>query len=121
MKKIIFLGDSITDDSHCFLENPLGNGYVNMVAEKLNDSDGGRKKYDIMNRGHDGFTIHELQAGSVGGGRFTASKFRIEEIESLTSTDWESNINMTVDVNEEGVSTSLKQFTKTGGYNALTK
>ena len=25
---------------------------------------------------------------SVGGGRFTASKFRIEEIESLTSTDW---------------------------------
>lgn len=48
MKKIIFLGDSITDDSHCFLENPLGNGYVNMVAEKLNDSDGGRKKYDIM-------------------------------------------------------------------------
>ena len=51
MKKIIFLGDSITDASHCFLENPLGNGYVNMVAEKLNDSDGGRKKYDIMNRG----------------------------------------------------------------------
>ena len=42
MKKIIFLGDSITDASHCFLENPLGNGYVNMVAEKLNDSDGGR-------------------------------------------------------------------------------
>ena len=38
MKKIIFLGDSITDASHCFLENPLGNGYVNMVAEKLNDS-----------------------------------------------------------------------------------
>lgn len=106
MKKNIFLGDSITDDSHCFLENPLGNGYVNMVAEKLNDSDGGRKKYDIMNRGHDGFTIHELQAGSVGGGRFTASKFRIEEIESLTSTDWESNINMTVDVNEEGVITT---------------
>lgn len=79
---------------------------MNMVAEKLNDSDGGRKKYDIMNRGHDGFTIHELQAGSVGGGRFTASKFRIEEIESLTSTDWESNINMTVDVNEEGVITT---------------
>ena len=50
--------------------------------------------------------INELQAGSVGGGRFTASKFRIEEIESLTSTDWESNINMTVDVNEEGVITT---------------
>ena len=61
MKKIIFLGDSITDASHCFLENPLGNGYVNMVAEKLNDSDGGRKKYDIMNRGHDGFTIHGVK------------------------------------------------------------
>ena len=50
--------------------------------------------------------INELQSGSVGGGRFTASKFRIEEIESLTSTDWESNINMTVDVNEEGVITT---------------
>lgn len=50
--------------------------------------------------------INELQAGSVGGGRFTASKFRIEEIESLTSTDWESNINMTLDVNEEGVITT---------------
>ena len=61
MKKIIFLGDSITDASHCFLENPLGNGYVNMVAEKLNDSGGGRKKYDIMNRGQDGFTIHGVK------------------------------------------------------------
>ena len=61
MKKIIFLGDSITDASYCFLENPLGNGYVNMVAEMLNDSDGGRKKYDIMIRGHDGFTIHGVK------------------------------------------------------------
>ena len=61
MGVIVFLGDSITDASHCFLENPLGNGYVNMVAEKLNDSDGGRKKYDIMNRGHDGFTIHGVK------------------------------------------------------------
>ena len=43
MKKIIFLGDSITDASHCFLENPLGNGYVNMVAEKLND----RRKEEV--------------------------------------------------------------------------
>ena len=34
---------------------------MNMVAEKLNDSDGGRKKYDIMNRGHDGFTIHGVK------------------------------------------------------------
>lgn len=32
-----------------------------MVAEKLNDSGGGRKKYDIMNRGHDGFTIHGVK------------------------------------------------------------
>lgn len=46
--------------------------------------------------------IDELQAGSVGGGRFIASKFRIEEIESLTSTDWECVITMAVDVNEKG-------------------
>lgn len=50
--------------------------------------------------------INELQAGSVGGGRFTASKFRIEEIESMASIDWESNIIMTVDVNENGTITT---------------
>ena len=49
MKKIIFLGDSITDAEHCFSENPLGNGYVDMVDKKLNHSTGGGKKYDIVN------------------------------------------------------------------------
>ena len=53
MKKIIFLGDSITDAEHCFSENPLGNGYVDMVDKKLNHSTGGGKKYDIVNCGHD--------------------------------------------------------------------
>lgn len=86
-----------------------GHIHTHFIVNSVNYENGHKlqwKKYDIMNRGHDGFTIHELQAGSVGGGRFTASKFRIEEIESLTSTDWESNINMTVDVNEEGVITT---------------
>ncbi|MCD7825823.1 MAG: PIN domain-containing protein [Clostridiaceae bacterium] len=45
--------------------------------------------------------IDELQKGFVGGDRFIASKFRIEEIENTFSTDWESVITMTVDVNEK--------------------
>lgn len=45
--------------------------------------------------------IDGLQSGSVGGGRFTASKFRIEEIESISSMDWESVVTLTVDVNEK--------------------
>ena len=61
MKKIIFLGDSITDAEHCFSENPLGNGYVEMVDKKLNHSTGGGKKYDIVNCGHDGFTIQGVK------------------------------------------------------------
>ena len=61
MKKIIFLGDSITDAEHCFSENPLGNGYVDMVDKKLNHSTGGGKKYDIVNCGHDGFTIQGVK------------------------------------------------------------
>lgn len=45
--------------------------------------------------------IDGLQTGSVGGGRFTASKFCIEEIESISSMDWESVVTLTVDVNEK--------------------
>lgn len=45
--------------------------------------------------------IDGLQSGSVGSGRFTASKFRIEEIESISSMDWESIVNLTVDVNDK--------------------
>jgi len=45
--------------------------------------------------------VDELQSGSVGGGRFTASKFRIEEIENMSSMDWESVITLTVDVNDK--------------------
>ena len=61
MKKIIFLGDSITDADHCFSENPLGNGYVDMVDKKLNHSTDGGKKYGIENCGHDGFTIQGVK------------------------------------------------------------
>lgn len=45
--------------------------------------------------------VDGLQSGSVGGGRFTASKFRIEEIESISSMDWESVVTLTVDVNDK--------------------
>lgn len=46
--------------------------------------------------------IDNLQSGAVGSGRFTASKFRIEEIEPLTSVDWECVNTLLVDVNSKG-------------------
>ncbi len=50
--------------------------------------------------------MEELQSGAVGGGRFTASKFKIESIESMASVDWESNIIITTDVNDDGIITT---------------
>lgn len=51
--------------------------------------------------------IAELQSGSIGSGRFTASKFRIEEIDSLYSSDWDSTIAISVDANEKNVITTM--------------
>ena len=60
-EKIIFLGDSITDAGHCFSENFLGSGYVNLVDKELKKQSDGEKTYQVMNRGHDGFTIHGVR------------------------------------------------------------
>ena len=54
--------------------------------------------------------IDELQAGSVGGDRFIASKFRIEEVENLASADWECVITMAIDVNEKGEIKTLPEI-----------
>ncbi len=63
MKKIIFLGDSITDADHNFSqkregEPSLGNGYVRQIADLLETKMPG--KTDIRNGGHDGFTVQGL-------------------------------------------------------------
>lgn len=39
--RIVFLGDSITDANHIFLNNGLGNGYVYQISEKLKKRGGG--------------------------------------------------------------------------------
>lgn len=61
MKKIIFLGDSITDARHCFSENPLGDGYVIMLEKELKKLSDEEQTYQVMNRGHDGFTIQGVR------------------------------------------------------------
>lgn len=63
--------------------------------------------------------IEELQAGAVGGGRFTASKYRIEEIESITSVNWESVISMTADVNDKGMITTKPAIIEEGMKNKI--
>ena len=54
MKKLLFLGDSITDCSHSFEPENLGCGYVRMISDKLNTPD---KRYRVINKGNDGFTV----------------------------------------------------------------
>lgn len=57
MKKILFIGDSITDGNRLFTDSacPLGNGYVSMIRNLLPVED-----YEIINKGHDGFTSEDV-------------------------------------------------------------
>lgn len=56
MQKILFLGDSITDANRNW--NPhtkgLGEGYVHIISSVLDNSP---IPYQIVNKGHDGFTL----------------------------------------------------------------
>ena len=53
MKNFVFLGDSITDAERLWLPeyNGLGNGYVQLLAEKLSH------EFTVINKGHDSFTL----------------------------------------------------------------
>lgn len=59
MQKILFLGDSITDANRNW--NPhtkgLGEGYVHVIADVLKTR---ALSYQIINKGHDGFTVPSL-------------------------------------------------------------
>lgn len=57
MTKLLCLGDSITDCGRFFSAPPLGNGYVQMLSEKLSAN---HKNWNIVNCGIDGFTISRL-------------------------------------------------------------
>ena len=64
-KKIIFLGDSITDAGHNFQpvregEAGLGDGYVRRIAAMLEAGPADTDVVDIRNAGHDGFTVQGL-------------------------------------------------------------
>ena len=61
MKKILCLGDSITDCDHCFSADMLGNGYVKMLADRLSKMG---TDCQIRNRGTDGFTLFRLLQNS---------------------------------------------------------
>lgn len=59
MKRLLFLGDSITDSGRLWSEqyNGLGDGYVKLIADFLQKEDPSLK---IINKGHDGFTLPAL-------------------------------------------------------------
>jgi len=57
MRKIVFIGDSITDANHNYSDDSLGEGYVKLIADELRLSHPG---VEILNKGHDGFTVFSL-------------------------------------------------------------
>ena len=59
MKKIVCLGDSITDCDHLFSASPLGNGYVSLLEKKLNHLTS-KEAFLLTNRGQDGFTVFRV-------------------------------------------------------------
>ncbi|MDO4556545.1 MAG: SGNH/GDSL hydrolase family protein, partial [Lachnospiraceae bacterium] len=59
MKKIICLGDSITDADRLFSPNGLGHGYVNQLNTLLNNSNS--NTFELVNRGVNGFTVDRLR------------------------------------------------------------
>lgn len=46
--------------------------------------------------------IEELQSGSLGGNRFIASNARIEELDAIASSDWESVVTVTTEIDDMG-------------------
>lgn len=60
MKKLLFLGDSITDSHRLWLpDDPdgLGDGFVKMISDSLQNQN---ETLQIINRGHDGLTLPHL-------------------------------------------------------------
>ena len=57
MRRLICLGDSITDCNRLFSPNGLGHGYVNQLNQMLNLTS---QTFEIVNRGIDGFTVNRL-------------------------------------------------------------
>lgn len=53
MHTCLFFGDSITDAYHLFTTSNLGNGYVNLLAQKL-------PSWTLINKGQDGFTSEQV-------------------------------------------------------------
>lgn len=57
MRRLICLGDSITDSGRLFSPDGLGHGYVRQLHQKLNHTS---DTFKIINRGIDGFTVNRL-------------------------------------------------------------
>lgn len=57
MKRILCLGDSITDCGRFFSSSPLGDGYVNLLSHMLTSAG---FPHEMINFGIDGFTVARL-------------------------------------------------------------
>ena len=57
MTRLLCIGDSITDSHRLFVHPPLGDGYVQMLSQKLAEPP---HSFEITNCGVDGFTVQRL-------------------------------------------------------------
>lgn len=57
MRRLVCLGDSITDAQRLFTSQGLGQGYVDILNDTLNSS---AAAFEIINCGVDGFTVQRL-------------------------------------------------------------
>lgn len=93
--------------------NPL----TGRVSSLNNSNVGGKGVIDFGSRGDypDMFpeksVKQELQTGALADGRFTASKFRIEEIEEIASRDWDSIIALTLEADDNHVLSTVPKIT----------
>lgn len=93
--------------------NPL----TGRISSLNNSNVGGKDVIDFGSKGDypDMFpeegVKQELQTGALADGRFTASKFRIEEIEEIASRDWDSIIALSLEADDKNVLSTVPTIT----------
>ena len=101
--------------------NPL----TGRISSLNNSNVGGKDIIDLGTKGDypDVFPEErikqELQTGALAGGRFTASKFRIEEIEEIVSQDWDSIISLALEADDKNVLSTVPKITAEKGVRLL--
>ncbi len=101
--------------------NPL-TGRLTTIDWQSNEAEKGipfgtERDYDLRFPEQD--IIDGLQSGSVAAGKFTAAKFRIEEIEELSEEDWECSTDIAVDLDDNGTISTIPEIVAESMYSQI--